>query len=322
MNKVIITGITGQDGLFLTSKILKIFPNAEIIGISRQESTNLFFKNLNSLSSVSKKNVRILNIDLLNPKETENFINQFKPDTIFNLSGPSSVYESINKPKKVSGKIISIFENLTTPLIKKMNFINFFQASSSEMFSPDAGQYLNEDSILFPNSPYADEKMHNHLKVLEYSEKYNWKIISGIMFNHESEFRKLPYLIPKILQSAYDISRGTSSSFEIGSLNYIRDWSFAGDVVDAIILLTKNNASGPYVIGSGIGNSIEELVEVIFKKFDLDYENFVKINSELLRPGDPLVKISDPTKIRTNYSWKPTHDINKIIDRCIINFLK
>ena len=98
MNKVIITGITGQDGLFLTSKILKIFPNAEIIGISRQESTNLFFKNLNSLSSVSKKNVRILNIDLLNPKETENFINQFKPDTIFNLSGPSSVYESINKP--------------------------------------------------------------------------------------------------------------------------------------------------------------------------------------------------------------------------------
>ena len=109
MNKVIITGITGQDGLFLTSKILKIFPNAEIIGISRQESTNLFFKNLNSLSSVSKKNVRILNIDLLNPKETENFINQFKPDTIFNLSGPSSVYESINKPKK---SLVKLFQFL------------------------------------------------------------------------------------------------------------------------------------------------------------------------------------------------------------------
>ena len=153
------------------------------------------------------ENITLLNLDLLNSDNVDKLIKQYSPNTVYNLSGPSSVYESLKNPF-IEEQIKIIFNNLTNILISSNNFCNFFQASSSEMFGNTNTEILNENTDFSPNSPYALAKLNNHNLVKEYSSKYNWNIFSGIMFNHESRFRHENYLIMKIITTALQISSG------------------------------------------------------------------------------------------------------------------
>ena len=148
------------------------------------------------------------------------------------FNGPSSPSESIKNPETYKS-IENIFENLTKALIKSENYCNFFQASSSEMYAENKDS-LDEDSEYLPKSPYAIYKYKNHLKIQNLKRSSIGIYIQGIMFNHESEFRDSKYLIMSLINSAIQISNGQKNSFKVGSLDYIRDWSFAGDVAEAI----------------------------------------------------------------------------------------
>ena len=316
MKKILITGISGQDGLFLTNHLIDKYEKLKIVGTSRQNNHSIFYNNLLSLGVKNRADVSVHQIDLNDYNIVSNLISDFKPHYVYNLSGPSSVYESFSnvKNKKL---ITNIFDNLTRALIKSNNFARFFQASSSEMFSPNCNEDLNENSEFLPNSPYALAKLDNHNKVISLNKKYDWNIYSGITFNHESEFRKQNYLIMKIITAAWKIKNNKGINLTIGSLDYMRDWSHAQDIVVAINLLTEKGASPDYVIGSGKGKKIKDILDYVFQKYNLDWTDFVQIDKNLLRDGDSKKIISDPRKIKNELNWETKITFEQMLDRCI-----
>ena len=185
------------------------------------------------------------------------------------------------------------------------------------MFSTNNTGKFNEDSELNPLTPYAEAKMINHHKVLNLSDEHGWNIKSGIMFNHESEFRAKEYLLMQIIHSARKISKNNSKEFQVGSLDLIRDWSFAGDIADGIYKINNKAISNSYVIGSGIGTPIRKLVDIVFKYFELDYREFLVINKELTRKDNQKKIVADNRKIRSELYWKTSVTIEELIIRCI-----
>lgn len=317
MKTILITGITGQDGLFLTKKYLEEFSESKIIGVTRNTKNKLFFNRLNKLNIKKYDNISLFEVDLTDKNSTKNFLNEVKPTHVVNLSGPSSVYESLLYPKRTIHQITRIFENLTTSLIELNNLCNFFQSSSSEMYDSKLTGKLDEQNKMIANSPYAEAKLHNHNKVISLSDDYDWNIISGIMFNHESEFRNDSYLTSKIIHKAYKISKKQESTLTVGSLDYLRDWSFAGDIAEAIFKLISTDSRKDFVIGSGKGWSIRDLIEIVFSYFNLNYENHINVDTSLLRDGDPVQRLSNPEKIFNTCGWSSTMEFEDLIKRCI-----
>ena len=314
---ILITGITGQDGIFLTSSLIEMNKKANIVGISRDDSS-IFINKINKFNqNLSTENIHIINTDLQDKKQVFKVMEDIKPSQIYNLTGPSSVYDSINKADFYKQSIPNMFNNLTESCIELRLFPSFFQASSSETFDINNSLPLNENSSFNPRTPYAQAKfeVYNSVRVLR--ETYDWNIKTGIMFNHESEYRDQGYLFPKIIDSAIKIKNNQLDKIVVGSLSYIRDWSFAGDVAEAIMLMNFSNNSNDFVIGSGIGTSIEDLLNITFSEFNLDYNKYVDVDSSLLRLGDPKKIISDPTNLKNNTGWYPKLNIQQLIERCI-----
>ena len=160
MKNILITGITGQDGIFLTSEILKEQQEYNIFGITRNPNNQCFFNNLNSISNIDKTKIKLLSLDLTNFEKVNELIKEIRPSFVYNLSGPSSVYESLISPNKTSQTIINIFDNLTNSLIRESLFGNFFQASSSEMYGIEIDKPLTESDSFSPKSPYALSLIH------------------------------------------------------------------------------------------------------------------------------------------------------------------
>ena len=317
MENILITGISGQDGVFLTSEILKNNPTQNIYGITRHKNKEIFFNKLNTISNIDSQKVKLLNVDLNNLHETSKLIEDIRPDYIYNLSGPSSVYDSFINPLETKSQINSIFANLTSPLIKLGLFSNFYQASSSEMFGLHTEERLSEESTFNPNSPYAEAKLENHKKVLDFSQKYDWKIYSGIMFNHESQFREDGYLFMKIINGAIDIKNKKLKKLTVGSLDYVRDWSFAGDISKAIYAIANKGSSNAYIIGSGKGNSIKTVIEIIFDYFNLNLDKYIDVDENLIRKGDPVSIVSNPKKLNHELGWNNTISFEDLIQICI-----
>ncbi len=321
VNKHLITGITGQDGIFLTSIILNNNPNDLVIGISRDQKNKEFFNKLKIISSekVNSNNIKILNSNLENKNEVNSLIKKTSPDFIYNLTGPSSVYKSMLNNDDTYEKITIIFDNLINAVINN-NSCNFFQASSSEMFDLSENP-LDENSKFKTRSPYAEAKLHVHEYIQKIKSNYEINISSGIMFNHESEFRNDEYLIMKIIKNAILISKKKEDNLKIGSVDIIRDWSYAGDMADAIFKINNINNCEDYVIGSGKGNKIELILDIVFEHFNLDWKDFVTIDNSLLRKGDPKSIVSNPKKIYEDTGWKAQTSLEQIIKKCI-NFKK
>ena len=315
MEKVLITGISGQDGLFLTKNLLQESPSLKIYGISRRNKILDFERKIKYLGIEDTRNIRVSNIDLLNKEEIKNFINTHKFTKIYNLTGPSSVYDSVKKPEETFYIITKIFENLIEVILDKKTDLSFFQASSSEMFGKSNSKILTEESEFLPNSPYAKAKLYNHNMVIDLSKELDIK--SGIMFNHESEFRDSKYLFSKIIKGAKDIKNKKIKKITVGSLNYERDWLFAGDVTKAIIKITKSGKKNSYVISSGKSHSIEYLISIVFDLFNLNWEKYVEVDSNLLRKNDPEKIFSNPSRLVNELNWKPEYSFEQLIERCV-----
>ena len=311
---ILITGISGQDGVFLTSSLNDgKNSNQTIIGVTRQNPKQTFDR-LKSIDTTSP-NLKLVNIDLTSANETLKLISDTKPTHIYNLSGPSSVYNSINEDLYFQKTINSIFDNLTNACVEENIFPNFFQACSSEMFASTNSMPLNELSSFSPRSPYAEAKLEVYKKVDNLKEKYDWNIKSGIMFNHESEFRNKSYLFMKIFLTAKQIKNKEKDVLEVGSLDLSRDWSFAGDVSKAVQLINTSEESSNYVVGSGTSTSIREVVEIIFSFYGLKLENHIMVNPNLLRAEDPLNIVSDPIKLKDQLGWSPELSIVQLLER-------
>ena len=314
---ILITGITGQDGLFLTSYLAKESNLYNIIGIARG-SKEKFFKNLNTLNQdINSENITILNCDLKDKNQVSSLLQDIKPHKIYNLTGPSSVYESIYKPELYKQLIPLYFNNLVNSCIDLQMYPSFFQASSSEMFSVENNMPLNEISSYGPRNAYSRAKYEVFLSVNNLKREYDWNIKSGIMFNHESEFRPNEFLIMKIIDAAISIKNGSAEKLTLGSLEYSRDWTYASDMADAIIEIINEMEPVDYVIGSGTSHSILDIVKIVFQYFDLEFDDYLEIDNTLLRKGDPIHIQSDPKLIFNRLNWKAKLSLEVMIDKII-----
>ena len=185
------------------------------------------------------------------------------------------------------------------------------------MFGSIDEKPLNEDSNFNPISPYANSKYYIHKMISFYRDRYDWSLSSGILFNHESEFRPDEYLIMKIINSAIQIKNRKRKSLEVGSLDLIRDWGYAGDYTLAMQMMLEKNPGIDYVIGSGKGTSVKEMLNYVFGFFDMDFKEYITVNKNLLRENEPNKIVSNPDKILNDIGWKSTTNFDEIINKCI-----
>lgn len=318
VKNILITGISGQDGLFLASNYL-LKKNFRIYGVTREKNHRNIINNIKAISKLNFSNLFLENIDLENKSQVVQFIKKIKPSIIINLSGPSSVTKSL-VDSSIKDSILKIYKNLIDSVIEVNENIVFVQAGSSEMFQ-NSTERLSENSVMDPKTPYAKAKYEIYEELIDLRKEKGLKVVNTILFNHESEYRDQDYLFPKIINSAINISKKNQKTLTLGGLDIVRDWSFAGDIVNAIETILEKEVYGEFVVGSGVGTSIVDVVDYVFNYFGLDYQNYVKINQNLLRDDSPQSIISNPTKIES-LGWSPSYSLEMLLERCIMYQIK
>jgi GDPmannose 4,6-dehydratase len=318
MKNILITGINGQDGVILTSKLLNNFDNINILGTSRTPNLSSFQDRLGIFHKAeSMENINIVDINFFDINELTTQINQFKPDVVFNLMGPSNVNKSLGNEDYYNKNIFISFQNLVKTLDSLNERVKFFQASSSEMYAESAVP-LTEKSQFKPRNPYSEAKykIKNSIETNSLNLE-NLIFMEGIMFNHDSELRSQKFLILKIVNDVINIYKKNMKKTTVGSLDYVRDWSYAGDIMDASIKMIQLDTHQSFNLGSGTGTSIKQLLEIAFSEFNLDWSKYVSLDARILRNNDPIKIVSDPSSIQEKIGWKTNLTIEDLLSRLI-----
>jgi GDPmannose 4,6-dehydratase len=305
----LITGITGQDGSYLAELLLS--KGYKVFGLVRRSSTI----NVERISHI-EKDITLLPGDLLDQNSLANAIRQSQPDEVYNLGAQSFVATSWDQPE-LTGQFTALGVTRLLEAIKTENpKIRFYQASSSEMFGSTPPPQ-NEKTLFHPRSPYGVSKLYGHFATINYRESYGMFACSGILFNHESPRRGLEFVTRKVSDSVAKIKLGLLDKMTIGNLNAKRDWGFAGDYVRAMWMMLQQDQPEDYVIATGISKSVRELVDVAFKTVDLDYRDYVIVDSSLLRPADVDYLCGDSSYARGKLGWKPDVAFEQLVNMMV-----
>jgi GDPmannose 4,6-dehydratase len=313
---VLITGITGQDGILLSNALVKNGINVH--GTTR--SLDNFTKvRLNYLENSSKLFVHEVN--LIHETSLQSLLNSVNPTVIFNFGSMSSVRDSFQNPFQAKESIEQPTEYILKWIKNKSPNTVFFNPASSEMFGDTNGK-ADENHSLQPKSPYAEAKVAAYNLSKFYREEFRLNVINGILFNHESYFRHSKFFSKKVITTACAIHNGQSKKLSIGNLLGIRDWGWANDYVSAMLALVENKKFEDYVIATGEGNSLENFVKRVFTKLDLDWLEHTEVNSNEYRTNDITTSIGNPSKIMREVRWMPSKTFDQLIDNLIEQQLK
>ncbi len=304
MAKAFITGITGQDGYYLSKLLLE--KNYEVHGVIRR-SSNFNTNRIDPLiSKYSKDNqLQLYYSDLLDSSSLNNLISIIEPDEVYNLAAQSHVAVSFKNPIYTiqSGNLgtISILEALRN-LDKE---VKFYQASSSEMFGGKEKKSLDEDSVFEPKSPYAASKVFSYNISKIYRESYGMFCSNGILFNHESPHRGETFVTRKITRAVGRISVGIQEKLSLGNISAERDWGFAGDYVEAMWKILNHSRPDDFVISTGESHSVEEFLKLAFEHVNLNYEKFLVISEKYMRPNEVNYLLGNSKKAKKELGWEP-----------------
>ena len=304
MAKAFITGITGQDGYYLSKLLLE--KNYEVHGVIRR-SSNFNTNRIDPLiSKYSKDNqLQLYYSDLLDSSSLNNLISIIEPDEVYNLAAKSHVAVSFKNPIYTiqSGNLgtISILEALRN-LDKE---VKFYQASSSEMFGGKEKKSLDEDSVFEPKSPYAASKVFSYNISKIYRESYGMFCSNGILFNHESPHRGETFVTRKITRAVGRISVGIQEKLSLGNISAERDWGFAGDYVEAMWKILNHSRPDDFVISTGESHSVEEFLKLAFEHVNLNYEKFLVISEKYMRPNEVNYLLGNSKKAKKELGWEP-----------------
>jgi GDPmannose 4,6-dehydratase len=310
MKTAIITGITGQDGSYLSSFLLA--KGYKVIGLVRPvEKVSL--RNLKYLGIENK--ITLIGTNLLNLQDIIEVLESTEVDEIYNLAAQSSVGDSFKQPlETIEFNIISVAKLLEA--IRHVNItIKFYQASSSEMFGNVKEDELpiNEHYSLNPVSPYGISKATAHRMVTHYKESYGLFAVCGICFNHESVLRKENFVTKKIINTAVKISMGLAKELKVGNIEIYRDWGYAPKYVEAMWLMLQQNKPKDYIICSGQAHSLAELIEKVFERLNLDFKKYVKIDKSLYRPVDININYGSGFKAKKELGWNYDKSFEQLV---------
>ena len=306
MKRALITGITGQDGSYLAELLLG--KGYEVYGVVRRSSTfnTERLEGIYQDPHVADYKLRLVYGDLDDASSLNRALRTVKPDEIYNLGAQSHVRVSFDVPEYTASTVglgaLRLLEAIRESGLDKS--VRFYQASSSEMFG-GAKPPQNEATPFEPRSPYACAKVFAHQLCQNYREAYGMHISCGILFNHESPRRGIPFVTRKITRAAARIKHGLEKKLYLGNLDAKRDWGFAGDYVEAMWLMLQQDGPDDFVVSTGETHTVREFVELAFGHVDLDWEKYVVLDERFMRPAEVDLLIGDPAKANKVLGWKP-----------------
>ena len=303
----IVTGLTGQDGSFLTELLLE--KDYSVIGVAKRSSTDSF-QNVKHLL----KDIKVEIGDLTDGEFISRLINENQPDEVYNLGAQSFVPVSWKMPEHTAEvnalgplKILEAIKNYS-PSTK------FYQASTSEMFGKVREIPQTETTPFYPRSPYGVAKIYGHWITVNYRESYDLFASAGILFNHESERRGIEFVTRKISNAVANIKLGKQDKLYLGNLDSKKDWGYSKDYVEAMWLMLQQDKPDTFIIGTDETHTVREFCDVAFELVGLDYRDYVEINPEFFRPAEIDILISNSTKARTVLGWKPKTSFKQLVE--------
>ncbi|WP_107773431.1 GDP-mannose 4,6-dehydratase [Nocardioides sediminis] len=311
MPTALITGITGQDGLYLAELLLE--KGYDVHGIIRGQNNPR-----RSLVERLVPDVTLHNGDLTDFSSLMRALRDSQPDEVYNLGAISFVaysWENAFVTSDVTGMgVLNMLEAVRLHAGDDPSSVRFYQASSSEMFGKVQQVPQSEETLLWPRSPYGVSKVYGHYMTINYRESYGMHASSGILFNHESPRRGEEFVTRKVSKAVAAIKMGLQDEIVMGNLDARRDWGFAGDYVNAMWMMLQQPEADDYVISTGETHSIEELLTVAFGHVGIDdWRRYVRQDPRFMRPAEVDLLIGDSTKARTKLGWEPKVGFEELV---------
>ena len=315
MSRALITGITGQDGLYLAEFLTA--RGYEVFGMVRGQSNP-------KIPTVEKliPSIQLLEGDLRDLSSLIGVLEAAQPDEIYNLGAISFVGLSFKQPEltgDITGMgVLRMLEAIRIYTQGSMESVRFYQASSSEMFGSAHESPLNETTKFHPRSPYGVAKVFGHYLTQNYRESYNAWACSGIFFNHESPRRGFEFVTRKVTRAVARIALERQDVLAVGNMDVSRDWGFAGNYVHAMWLMLQQDEPDDYVVATGKCHSVRDLLETAFHHVGInDWRPYVVQDERFFRPADVSLLIGDATKAHAKLGWKPQVDFQQLIEMMV-----
>jgi GDPmannose 4,6-dehydratase len=317
--RALITGITGQDGSYLTEYLLEL--GYDVYGIVRRHSVPE-----NQSSRLMHVNDRITRIygDLTDESSIVKAVTDIKPHEIYNLGAMSHVRISFDMPAfTIKTNSLGVL-NMLEAYRQFAPDAKFYQASSSEMFGNsvdlDGSQRLT--TPMNPVSPYGCSKVMGYNLTRHYRNAYHLHACNGILFNHESPRRGTNFVTNKVVKTAVEIKRGIVNKLELGNLDSYRDWGHSYDYVRAIHLILNSDEPRDWIVATGESRSVRDLCYYVFKSLGMDYKDYVVQNQKFMRPEELKYLRGDSSEIRSKLGWQPTYTFESMLDEMVQHWLK
>lgn len=308
MKTALITGVTGQDGSYLSEFLLQ--KDYVVIGVKRRTSV-LNTSNIDHL--YDNRNFKLQYGNLNDVGSMYRLLSEYQPDEVYNLAAQSHVRTSFDVPEETVDAVAMGTMRLLEACRNVTPGVRFYQASSSEMYGDNAEELKNETTRMTPASPYAAAKLFSHNIVRNYRLGYGMHASSGILFNHESPRRGETFVTRKITRAVAKIKLGKQKVLKLGNMDAYRDWGFAGDYVEAMWLMLQQEAPEDYVIATGETHTVREFVELAFEMAGLDYTKHVETDPRLYRPHEVPHLLGDSSKAQRQLGWKPRHTFKDLV---------
>jgi GDPmannose 4,6-dehydratase len=320
--KALITGITGQDGSYLTELLLE--KGYEVHGLIRRSSSFNTDRIDHIYRDPHNKDARMFLHygDLSDSTNISRLLRTINPDEIYHLGAQSHVRVSFDIPEYTADVTGVGTIRLLDAIIDSGVKTKFYQASSSEMFGKVQEVPQRESTPFYPRSPYGCAKVFSYWITVNYREAYNLYACNGILFNHESPRRGETFVTRKITKALARIVAGKQRDLFLGNLDAKRDWGYAKDYVEAMWLMLQQDKPDDYVIATGETHTVRELLEIAFGLVGRDYREHVKIDPKYYRPTEVDLLVGDATKAHEKLGWRPTTKFADLIELMVIEDLK
>jgi GDPmannose 4,6-dehydratase len=312
MTKALVSGITGQDGSYLTEFLLK--KGYEVWGVIRRSSSF----NTGRIDHLYKDphdqpKLKLVYGDLTDGSNLSSILSEIEPDEVYNLGAQSHVKVSFEMPIYTTNADALGTLRLLESVRHMKKPARFYQASSSEMFGKVLETPQTEKTPFYPRSPYACAKVYSYWQTINYREAYSLFACNGILFNHESPRRGETFVTRKITRAACRIKEGLQDKLYLGNLEAKRDWGFAGDYVEAMWLMLQQDSPDDYVVATGETHSVREFCELTFERLGLDWQKYVEVDSRYFRPTEVDLLLGDPSKARKALGWSPRVTFKELV---------
>lgn len=341
MKKALITGVTGQDGAYLSEFLLK--KGYEVHGIKRRASSfnTDRIDHLYQDPHTVNKNFHLHYGDLTDTSNLVRILQEVQPDEIYNLGAQSHVQVSFEVPEYTADTdgmgTLRLLEAIR--ILGMEQKVRFYQASTSELFGKVQEVPQKETTPFYPRSPYAVAKLYAYWIVVNYRESYNMYACNGILFNHESPIRGETFVTRKVTRAAARISLGLQEKLYMGNIDAKRDWGFAGDYVELMWLMLQQEKADDYVMATGVTTTVRDFINMAFKEagITLRFEGeginekgidaatgkiLVEIDPRYFRPAEVELLIGDPSKAMKELGWKPRVQLPELVKMMVESDIK